>query len=261
MDNLWFSVLFKRAAWTQNPPTFEDVAKAADLFKRAMTSGLRGNLRPEEHALLMSLRAQLPPNGRWKIGASASAVDSLLDSSPRPQADTRAWGWKEPNTHIFLPHLATLFPQMRYIHVVRDGLDMAFSKNTWQARHWGRLYGLPYRWYRSAPQQQLRFWLAANRATLEFGKTHMPGRFLVVPYEDYCARPDWHWPRLHDFLELPPNTSLSHDILRPTSIGRSQDHDLTSFPQDLLSSAAALQSELKAFHAPPPNEGNPNGRH
>lgn len=251
LDNLWFTVLFKRAAWTRSPPASADVVKAAELFSRATTTGLRGNLRPDEHAWLMKLQAQLPPSGRWQCGASAADVDSLIDSGPRRQTDTRAWGWKEPNTHVFLPQLATLFPRIRYIHMVRDGLDMAFSRNTWQARHWGRLYGLRYRWYRSVPQQQLRFWLTANRATLDFGETHMPDRFLVVPYEDYCARPEWHWPRLRDFLELPANTNPSQDILRPTSIGRSQDHDLSSFPTDLLSSATALQSDLKAFHAPP----------
>ena len=46
-------------------------------------------------------------------------------------------GWKEPNTHIILEKLLIRYPMMKYIHVIRNGLDMAFSTNHNQVLLWG----------------------------------------------------------------------------------------------------------------------------
>lgn len=248
LDNLWFTVLFKRAAWSREPPQDRDVAEAADLFHRAMTVGLRDTLLPDERALLVQLRADLPPLGTWRCGATVEDADSLIDSGPALHGPGRVWGWKEPNTHVFLPRLATRFPQMRYIHIVRDGLDMAFSTNTWQARHWSHLHGLPQGRGTPPPLQQLRYWTAANRAALDYGTAHMADRFLVASYEEYCRRPGPFAQRLRRFLGLAPGTALLQDLPLPTSIGRSRVQDLSLFPPDLLAAARALKDEVAALN-------------
>ncbi|MEZ5283921.1 MAG: hypothetical protein R2712_03745 [Vicinamibacterales bacterium] len=46
-------------------------------------------------------------------------------------------GLKEPNTHVFLDRLAVVYPDMKCVHVVRNGLDMAFSASQNQLRLWG----------------------------------------------------------------------------------------------------------------------------
>lgn len=247
LDNLWFTVLFKQAAWTRSRPDPDAIATAIRLFVQAMTTGLHGQIDDRDRALILRLRAELPPGGPWRVGAQAAHADALLASvcaaAPRP------WGWKEPNTHVFLPHLDRGIPGLRYVHVVRDGLDMAFSNNTWQARHWGHLYGLPDSPETPLPVRQLRFWAVANRATLDYGASHMPGRFLVMRYEDVCARPEHNWQRLSRFLDLPTDLALPTDLLRPTTIGRSADHDLTLFPPDLRALAKAVQSDVARLAA------------
>ncbi|ARE83470.1 sulfotransferase family protein [Roseovarius mucosus] len=248
LDNLWFTVLFKRADWIQHGPPAAEVEIAAKLLRRAMTTGLCGTLSVEEHALLMRLRDLLPPNGSWQNGARAADAESLINSGPPKVGSDQPWGWKEPNTHVFLPHLAQVFPECRYIHVVRDGLDMAFSKNTWQARHWSHLFGLPQDPNTSLALHQLRYWIAANSAAIDFGRAHMPGRFLVMSYEAYCADPERHWPRLRRFLDLPDHTSLPANLLRPTTIGRSKEHDISQFPSDVVTRARDLQAEIDALH-------------
>ncbi len=45
-------------------------------------------------------------------------------------------GWKVPTTHLWLAELAQFFPGMQYIHLIRNGLDMAYSGNQRQAQHW-----------------------------------------------------------------------------------------------------------------------------
>jgi hypothetical protein len=43
-------------------------------------------------------------------------------------ADTRgAWGWKFPETYLVPNYVAATFPQARYIHMLRDGRDVAFK--------------------------------------------------------------------------------------------------------------------------------------
>jgi hypothetical protein len=46
------------------------------------------------------------------------------------------WGWKEPNTYIILEKLNEYYPNMKYIHLIRNGLDMAFSENQNQVKLW-----------------------------------------------------------------------------------------------------------------------------
>ena len=245
LDNLWFTVLFKQAAWARAQPDPADVANAVRLFRRAMTTGLSDDLSADDAALIARLRADLPPEGPWHCGAQALHADALVASGP----SDGPWGWKEPNTHIFLPHLNQGIAGLRYIHVVRNGLDMAFSANTWQARHWGHLYGLPNTPDVPLPAHQLRFWTVANRATLDYGARHMPGRFLVMHYEDVCARPEPNWQRLRRFLDLPDTLALPAEMLRPTTIGRSLDHDLSVFPKDLIKASAAVQHDVEKLNA------------
>ncbi len=106
LDNLWFTVLFKRADWVQKRPSDAEVVQAADLFRRAMTTGLCGSLSEEEHALLIRLRNTLPPAGPWQSGVRAPDAESLIDSVPPAVGSDLPWGWKEPNTHVFLPQIA-----------------------------------------------------------------------------------------------------------------------------------------------------------
>ena len=258
LDNLWFAVLFKRAAWARapnpRPPDPNDIATSIRLFQRAMTTGLAdrpdGRLSASERTLLAQLRADLPPEGSWQCGPKSVHVDNLMTSGPPRVGTDRPWGWKEPNTHVFLPHLDRHIPGFRYIHVVRDGLDMAFSNNTWQARHWSHLYDLSKDPRIPLPLRQLRYWCAANRRALDYGAAHMPGRFLAVHYEDFCDRPTLHWARIMGFLGPTENLDLPDSMVRPSTIGRSAAHDLSEFPESDLAKVRVLQSEVEKIGQP-----------
>ncbi len=45
-----------------------------------------------------------------------------------------AWGWKEPRTCLTLPVWRTIYPEARYVHIVRHPLDVALSLRTRQER-------------------------------------------------------------------------------------------------------------------------------
>ncbi|MDB2407700.1 sulfotransferase [Jannaschia sp.] len=244
LDNLWFTVLFKREIWSRQIPDRADVEISIDLFRRAMTTGLAGTLTRYESDLLDELISDLSPVGRWRCGVTPDQAKSLIEYRPPPGGHGSLWGWKEPNTHLFLPSLDRQIDDLRYIHVVRNGLDMAFSRNTWQADHWSHHYALKRRTERSDPIHQLRYWIAANRRVIDYGQRHMADRFMVVDYDDFCLRPILHWPRLQQFLGRPRDTPVPDGFIAHTSIGRSKNRDISIFPDDVLTEYSLLQDEV-----------------
>jgi len=94
------------------------------------------------------------------------------------------WGWKVPGQFHLLKYTAEYFPKLKYIHVIRNGLDMAFSKNTNQLRNWGAFHGItvddP-----EDPTLALRYWIRANKFALNEGVKHLGKRFLVLNYDAF----------------------------------------------------------------------------
>jgi hypothetical protein len=60
-----------------------------------------------------------------------------LVARQRADADGRPWGWKEPRTVFLLPLLDEQLQGLRFLHLVRDGRDLAFSSNQVQLRKHG----------------------------------------------------------------------------------------------------------------------------
>ena len=67
---------------------------------------------------------------------------------------------------MVLPRLNVLMPRMRYIHVTRNGLDMAYGRNQNQPRLWGRRF-LGIDPIRVDPRYSLKYWVAAHQIILD----------------------------------------------------------------------------------------------
>ena len=94
-------------------------------------------LGPEPLAGRARLRRVLRPLGRTRAPPEAAAELRALVARQHAEADGRPWGWKEPRSVYLLPFLAAELPGLRFLHVVRDGRDMAFSENQVQLRKHG----------------------------------------------------------------------------------------------------------------------------
>jgi len=140
LDNLWFTFLFKRPDWYRRVQAGDDAAFASAL--RVFVDSMHGK-RPGVEGTRVIAGAFLdqiePPLGRlaWSSGRAAS-----LFRSRRHDHDPDKWGWKEPNSHLFLDPLAAGLGGFRYVHVLRHGLDMAFSTNQQQLHNFGWLFGI-----------------------------------------------------------------------------------------------------------------------
>lgn len=222
LDCLLFTLFFRRPAWFDAFPPEAEVRHTARLFIGAMQNGLESQLAAfgasNFDRLLEELERYPGPTGltREKIRAMRAA--------PPPDLDNYVGlAWKEPNTHIFLPQFAQQFPRLKYVHVIRNGLDMALSKNLHQLHNWGGFFGIQTSDEEPLRIAQLRYWIAANRRVLDIGQSLMADRFLLLNYDALCERPEPEITRLVRFsgVEFPKRqmTELAGSIA-PTSRNR-----------------------------------------
>ena len=104
-------------------------------------------------------------------------IGRLADVTASPQLT----GWKEPNTHIALPYLLAALPNLHYVHVIRHGLDMAFSSNVAQVRLWGALLS-GNALDADEPADRFSYWCAVHQR-LATVATQFPGRVSVCPID------------------------------------------------------------------------------
>lgn len=200
MDNLWYTLLLRRAELFPglDPGAGREIDQALRLFEEATLEGLRGRpTRAQRHLLRRALEQSLPVS-RDK----PRLAYSTLRASPSPDLSRfRGWGWKEPNTHIHLEALARAFPQMKYILLMRNGLDMAFSRNRVQLERWGPRFGVQLPDDPAAvPVAALRYWVRANRRAVDLGRRLLGPRFLLMNFDEFCREPGPGVERLLDFL-------------------------------------------------------------
>lgn len=105
------------------------------------------------------------------------------------QLGMERWGDKSPEYLHNLPLLGQLFPDAKYIHLVRDGRDVALSHF---GRHWG-----PKSVFCGALE-----WSERVRWVCEFSRTLSPDQFLEIRYEDLLREPLGVLDRLIPFLEI-----------------------------------------------------------
>ena len=110
------------------------------------------------------------------------------------------WGIKGPRSMYMLPYWLDVLPDMTFLHLIRDGRDMAVSSNQAQVhRHYAALFGEP-----AGPDTAVaaaRLWNKANLEAAAWCRTHLPGRHLVVKYEQLSASPAHTIAQVFDFLQ------------------------------------------------------------
>jgi hypothetical protein len=103
----------------------------------------------------------------------------LLNASGKPRL-----GDKTPHYFAIMPELATLYPDAKFIHLVRDGRDVAIS---WIDAGWERYYAHGFEW-------------PAAMACLRRDSAAYPGRVLEVRYEHLVREPEQVTQRICGFL-------------------------------------------------------------
>ncbi len=129
-----------------------------------------------------------PPDGL------AEAVRSVF-SLYADQQDKRWYGDKTPGYVIQIPELAALFPEIRFIHMIRDGRNVALS---YVERPFGP----------STIAEGALYWRSRVDRGRTAGAALGPERYTEVRYEDLVAHPEREVKRLCGFLSLEWNADM-----------------------------------------------------
>src|SRR5438477_7696978 len=142
-----------------------------------------------------------------------------------PEAERRGtrWGWKTPRSIYLLHFLHVQFAQLKFIHVMRDGRDMALSQNQNQLRKHGRaVLSWGERLFGSMPERSVLLWEKVNSQAADYGKTRLRESYLLVRFEDLCAKPLETTDQILNFLEaaVDPEPIFRVERPPPRSLGR-----------------------------------------
>lgn len=241
LDNLWFTLLLVRPRWLARVLDGDPAAIGPPLrlFRRAM-AGERTRTPPDLVALAAAAR-DMAKHGHNRRGDGKGLwawqrTRSLLGATG-PDARARAWGWKEPHTCLLLDSIHRHLGRFRYVHVMRHGLDMAFSKTWQQAVTFGPLLGVDVA-DPPSPADRLRYWLAANEMAIDTAQRLFPDDLLVIDLDELCAEPETGVRALLQFAGIDAGgvdvAALARLPVRPASSNRSAPADRSGFaPSDL----------------------------
>jgi len=120
------------------------------------------------------------------------------------QGESPAWGWKDPRTSLTFPVWLPVFPRARWLHILRNGVDVAISihrRSLKQRRKLrNRLFPIDY----SAATLDFGYSFRLWEQYLSFILTHKheipAGQYLEVRYEDLLADPETHLRQIVDFV-------------------------------------------------------------
>jgi hypothetical protein len=180
------------------------------LWKRRKRYGAGGRIENRE-AWLKDVTSQ-PAVRFWSISVEdvraeldsvrpldfARAIEVIFCCYARRNGKSR-WGDKTPQYVDRLALIGTLFPNARFVHVIRDGRDVALSMIDLNRLH-----------QRAATTAF--FWARSIRRGRHVGQRLGPERYMEVRYEWLLDDPEGELRRVSEFLDLPYDpVMLRHD--------------------------------------------------
>jgi hypothetical protein len=162
----------------------------------------------------------LEPDERRAMEADFRAgIARHLEGRPDPGS---RWGFKNPTSMYVLPFLDGIYPGLRFVHVLRDGRDMAYSRNQNQLRKHGREILRETDDPTEGPEASATIWSRANLAVAGYGESVLRDRYHRIRFEDLCDRPVEVIAGLLDFVGSDGTRAGEFaDVVRPpTTIGR-----------------------------------------
>lgn len=132
-----------------------------------------------------------------------------------------SWGTKVPGIFYYLSYLKSVFPNMRYIHTIRHGLDMAYSQNHNQLFNWGGFFDIP-PLDGATPRNLLKYWVCANNYALQNCRAWLPNQHLIINFEELCSDSHGHVHKIANFLNCESVDAVTDSIVNKITKQESQ---------------------------------------
>lgn len=189
---------------------------------RSYAAGLCADIDRDELEGALALLTRRAGTDYDPHAAAAAFVDELFGHAARRSGAAR-WCEKTPANLVRAGELQRLFPELRFVHIVRDGRDVVASilaRGFWPI-DWGLLDGAG----ASAPNEvtadaAARYWARAMRRGREELERLPAGSCVVVRLEDLVADTAGTLAEVCDFLGEPFDDALLDGRIRSDSIGR-----------------------------------------
>jgi hypothetical protein len=270
-DNLWFTLLLARSKWFAKSSE-DEIRQGLCIFEKAMAGSL--GLKHAELGFIIRAAIDMsffeylhwaPDSGLlpikqvakviWPVKSAISlawAMKRIVTMIRTRKIDTSVtigWGWKEPCSYIYIRFLNEYFDSFKYIHVIRNGLDMAYSSNQGHLYSWGDRFGVqipdsP----ELLPKASIEYWIKANERTIAVGERLLGDRFLVLNFDKLCIEPRNQIEKLISFLKIESRNldinSLCSLCKIPQSLGRYKRYGLGIFCKDEIDAVRRLGFEI-----------------
>ena len=252
LDNLTYTLLFRRPGWYEKNSTDKALIHTGlAVMEKHLHTGMPFSPREKRFILMASLwiaSHKVANKYDRKMAWIFKRLKDLLKTGNRELSGFEGWGWKEPNSHILVDHLAEYYPDLKYIHTIRHGLDMAYSGNQAQLFNWGWLYGISKPVSEDQiPPASMQYWAAVNRNMLTKSLAIGPGKILVLNFDNLCLNPEIELSKLLEFLELQITDEQFEKAVKipviPESMGRfrkMESFNLSDFRKDDLDFLGSL---------------------
>jgi hypothetical protein len=177
-ESHFIPMLLRRRERYEHPEGFELEGFLADLF--AFPFAERWHLS----------RAEITDGLRFKPPKDVPDAIRTVYALYASHVGGAGYGDKTPGYVRSIPRIAAAFPESRFVHIVRDGRDVALSL-------------LEVEWAPDSIVDAARFWRQRVEAGRNAGRVLGPSRYAELRYEDFLEDPKGETKRICDFLRLP----------------------------------------------------------
>lgn len=221
-DNLIFKTLFKNPVWYHNSNAKEKIERFG-LFERLM-------LNKDVSSKDVLMFKELVETNPFSKGKS-----NLLKRFEKYEVpSTNKWAWKNPNALLYLEPMFSYFKgRVAYVHVLRHGLDMAFSSNNQQLINWGDLYDIKLDSLEpnEVARAQFEYWLKTTLFVIKLKETMFPNQIHILNFNNLIDQNNKEIDSLFDFLNIHKTQKNFDFIENKRSNGRYKKEDLTIFSE------------------------------
>ena len=130
------------------------------------------------------------------------------------------WGWKDPRTNITFPLWYQIYPDARFIMLIRNGVDVANSLKVREGQKLTRIHSRATSTRCQTLDESFRLWEEYNEFFIRYRNIIPEDKILTIKYEDLLTSSHENLEIISDFLDLENH----EDFIRMASLRINPDN-------------------------------------